>query len=225
MRIVFESPAVVVVDKPAGTLSVPSRMGAADPRPCVGRLLESALRARLWPIHRLDLEVSGLLMFARNPAAHRLGSLAFEGRRVRKRYDALTEGSAPAPASFRWESLIVRGKKRSFEAPHGQMAITQAQLLGRVPSAGLLAPAAGPAPPAELLHFELEPETGRAHQLRVHLANAGFPIAGDKLYGAVSVWGAPHAIALRATFLELTDAATRTALGLPPTLRVPGLVP
>jgi 23S rRNA-/tRNA-specific pseudouridylate synthase len=219
MKIVLENAAVLVVDKAAGTLTVPSRTGAADPRPCLGRMLETATGRRLWPVHRLDFEVSGLVMFARNPEAHRIASLAWEGRRVRKVYEALTEGEVATPAEFRWESLLVRGKKRTFEAPHGQRAVTLARAVGRVPVAGLLEGG-----PAELLRFELEPETGRAHQLRVHLSRAGFPVAGDALYGAATKLKQPNKIALRAVRLELTDERDRQALALPPLLEVPGLL-
>jgi tRNA pseudouridine32 synthase/23S rRNA pseudouridine746 synthase len=219
MSVVFENEAVLAVDKPAGTLTVPSRLGAADERPCLGRMLEAAHGVRLWPVHRLDFEVSGLVIFAKTAAAHRIASQAFEGRRVHKHYEALCEGEAAVPASFRWESLLVRGKKRSFAAPHGARAVTHARAVARIDGAGLLA--AGQS--TTLLRFELEPETGRPHQLRVHLATAGFPIAGDRLYGAKTTLRAPHAIALRAVRLELDEAA-RAALGLPPALVVPGLV-
>src|SRR4051794_26970720 len=138
MKIVLENAAVLVVDKASGSLTVPSRTGAADPRPCLGRMLEIATGRRLWPVHRLDFEVSGLVMFARNPEAHRIASQAWEGRRVKKVYEALTDGEVAAPAEFHWESLLVRGKKRTFEAPHGQRAVTVARATGRVPVPGLL---------------------------------------------------------------------------------------
>jgi 23S rRNA-/tRNA-specific pseudouridylate synthase len=232
MEIVFQNHAVLVANKAAGTLTVPSRIGAADPRPCLGRLLETAIRGRLWPVHRLDFEVSGLVLFAKNADAHRIASQAWEGRRVAKLYEALTEpeGKDPEgkakdklalPAAFRWESLLVRGMKRTFEAPHGQRAVTVARAVGRVPATTVLAGAEGE--PPELLRWELEPETGRAHQLRVHLVRAGFPVAGDTLYGAVTTLRQPQAIALRAVRLELTEAADRQALGLPAVLEVASL--
>jgi 23S rRNA-/tRNA-specific pseudouridylate synthase len=216
---------VVAVDKPAGSLTVPSRLGAADPRPCVGRELEASLGRRLWPIHRLDFEVSGLVLFATSAAAHRIASVVFEGRRVHKVYEALTEGAdqvGDLPADFEWRSRLVRGKRRSFEAPHGSAAHTRARALQRVEAAQHIAADAGA--PVDLLHFRLEPTTGRPHQLRVHLARAGFPVAGDTLYGARSRLSTPKSIALRATALQFSSEAERTALGLPPVLTVPGLL-
>ena len=224
MRIIFENQHLCAVEKPGGVLTVPARTGAADPRPCLGRQLEQQLRVRLWPVHRLDLEVSGLVVFAKNADAHRVASSAFEQRRVHKRYEALTEGAEradPAVTTFKWESLLVRGKKRSFEAPHGKPAVTESQLLGRVPSARWLGPGVE-GPPAELLHFSLEPHTGRAHQLRVHLARAGFPVVGDALYGALVPFAVPLTIALRSVRLELTDDGDRRALGLDAPLEIEG---
>ncbi|HEY0709432.1 MAG TPA: RNA pseudouridine synthase [Polyangia bacterium] len=214
-RGVFESAAVVVADKPAGVLTVPSRIGDADVRACFGRDLEAALGVRLWPVHRLDFEVSGLVLFAKTDAAHRIANAAFESRQVEKRYQALSEGAAFArqlPANFAWESLIVRGKRRSFEAPHGKAARTLATAREIVESH------MGP-----LLLWDLAPETGRPHQLRVHLARAGFPVAGDRLYGARLDLGLPDTIALRSVALTFTDLETRAALGLPATIEVDGI--
>jgi tRNA pseudouridine32 synthase / 23S rRNA pseudouridine746 synthase len=220
---------VVAADKPSGWLTVPSRLGQADPRPCLGRELERALSARLWPVHRLDLEVSGLVLFALTAEAHRTASAAFEGRRVHKVYQALTEGAelvAELPAVFDWQSRLVRGKRRSFQAPHGAPARTHARALARVPAGEATTALGAIEPPGqELLHFQLEPETGRPHQLRVHLARAGFPVAGDTLYGARTVVAAPGTIALRSVGLTFLAAEDREALGLPGPLEVPGLLP
>ncbi len=208
-QIVFDNQHVVAVDKPADMLTVPGRFGDADPRPVLGRLLEIQLGVRLWPVHRLDREVSGLVVFAKTADAHRIACGLFEGHEIKKVYEAFTEMGKAPPAPMQnicWESRIVRGKKRSFEAPHGQQAITRARVLRQK---------------GDRLHWELQPETGRPHQLRVHLANAGFPIVGDALYGSRLPFEAPG-IALRAVALSVKDDAGRTALGLPPELRVAG---
>jgi tRNA pseudouridine32 synthase/23S rRNA pseudouridine746 synthase len=219
-RTVVETEAALVVDKPALVLTVPSRLGPRDRRPCLGRRLEDRLGRRLFPVHRLDFEVSGLVLFAKTPEAHRAASRAFEGRAARKVYEALAEGAdrAPAlPAAFRWRSPLVRGKKRSFVARHGKIAVTAATALGRLPAEAFC----GPGVAGEVLRFRLEPETGRPHQLRVHLAGAGFPIVGDALYGSRLPFHRPG-IALRAVELEILDAAARAALGLERPLRVEG---
>lgn len=227
MNVVFQNDAVVVVDKPPGVLTVPSRLGAEDARPCLGRDLEKALGQRLWPVHRLDLEATGLVLFAKTAEAHRVASQAFEHRRVHKTYEALTEGaerSLTLPAEFQWRSLLVRGKKRTFEAPHGKPARTHARCIGRVPADPIIVPGPGAPVPRELLRWHLHPETGRPHQLRVHLANAGFAIAGDRLYGARTTLRTADAIALRSIGLRLLDESDRLALGLPEVLEARALV-
>ncbi len=212
MEIVFCNDGFAAVDKPAGWLSVPSRMGAADPRPCAGIALQERLGERVWPVHRLDVEVSGLLLFARSAAAHRAAGAWFETRRVRKAYDARTEGEGAglqAGRAERWRSLLLRGKRRSYESPRGREAVTAATFLGR----------AGP-----WLAWRLEPLTGRRHQLRVHLASRGFPVAGDALYGAAAPWPA-GGIGLRSVALDFSGCADAPGFGLPPRLEVAGLEP
>lgn len=219
LTVIYQNERIVAVDKPGGMLTVPSRLGEADPRPTVGRVLEQQLGVRLWPVHRLDLEVSGLVLFAKDADAHRVASVAFEGRRVQKRYQALCEGALSGDeerpgARFTWQSLLVRGKRRSFEAAHGKPAITHAELLGRVPAAPWVAAMDNRVAPESVLHFALAPETGRAHQLRVHLARAGCPVLGDALYGAQLPFRVPGTIALRSVAVEVVDLADRQALGL-----------
>lgn len=211
MKAVFENERLVAVDKPPGWLTVPSRAGEADPRPCLGRQLERELGVRLWPVHRLDVEVSGLVLFAKDAEAHRAANAWFEGRSVSKVYEALTEGaleSARVGHPVEWRSSLQRGKRRTFESPHGKPAVTRATCLGPRPDGALF--------------WRLEPLTGRPHQLRVHLAVHGFPIVGDMLYGARR----PHAgegIALRAVRLDFSACAEAARLGLPPRLEVEGL--
>jgi tRNA pseudouridine32 synthase/23S rRNA pseudouridine746 synthase len=205
VQIVYESPHFVAVDKPAGVLTVPGRMGRDDPRPCLGVELERTL-GRLWPVHRLDVEVSGLVLLARDPEAHRAASAWFEGRDVHKHYQALTEarGAAPSSEVLTWRSRLLRGKKRAYDSPHGKEAITRARCVGKRDA---------------WLAWELEPLTGRPHQLRVHLAGHGFPIAGDVLYGASAPWTA-GGIALRAVLLDLEACPGREVFALPGTLGV-----
>ena len=71
LEIVFQNQHFCCVNKPAAWLSVYSRMGAMDPRPVVGKALEAQLACRVWPCHRLDEDVSGLLLFALNEKAHK----------------------------------------------------------------------------------------------------------------------------------------------------------
>lgn len=186
MQVLYEDEQVVAVDKPAGVPTIPDRFGSDS----VQAMLERERGEKLWVVHRLDREVTGVLVFARDASAHRQLSIAFERHDAKKEYEALSEGDPPGPPgkAFHWENRLLRGKKRSYPSPHGKLAITDAIFLGELSHA---------------LHWRLAPRTGRNHQLRVHLAHAGFPILGDTLYGAHRRWH--DGIALRAVRLTVGD--------------------
>jgi tRNA pseudouridine32 synthase/23S rRNA pseudouridine746 synthase len=209
LPIVFQNSHVVVVDKPVGWLSVPSHAGVADPRPVIGLTLQAQLSCRLWPVHRLDEDVSGLLLFARNAEAHRRLCAAFEQHRIEKTYHARCLGPIPSDARLgqwvRWTTTLLRGKKRAYVHPAGKAAVTDA-LLSTLN--------------ADELHFLLRPRTGRGHQLRVELARRGCPIIGDKLYGSAAETGLPG-IALRAFLLDFSQSEDAKHLHLPPHLFLP----
>jgi len=201
LRVVHETPRFVVVDKPSGLLSVPGR--SPEKSDCVrARVAEMYPRATgPMTVHRLDLETSGLLVLALDPAAHRELSLQFEKRRVRKRYIALVEGDPGSGDSIHTESA--HGKirlplskdwpnrpRQKVDFEQGKPAVTRFRVLKRFGHA---------------TRVELVPITGRSHQLRVHAAHElglGAPIVGDPLYGDASL--APRMM-LHATRLELTD--------------------
>src|SRR5262249_37266290 len=107
--------------------------------------------------------------------------------------------------SYVWKSKLLRGKKRAYESPAGKLAETRALYTGSRPAGAL---------------WELHPKTGRPHQLRVHLAQHGFPILGDVLYGAKQPRDG-GGIALRAVRLSLRGCSGREVFGLPEDLSVP----
>lgn len=180
LTILAEGRGWLCIDKPAGTPTIADRFGSDS----VHAQLQAQIGARAWVAHRLDREVTGLLVFATDADSHRRLSMAFEQRQVTKTYEAWCRGVAPAWQTHRWHDRLLRGKKRSYVHALGKEAITDAQFCGHA--------AAG-----DGLRFLLHPQTGRNHQLRVHLANAGWPIDGDRLYGS-AVDFADGAIALRA---------------------------
>lgn len=215
LETIFQNQNFVAIDKPAGMLSVPSRMGAADSRPCVGTQLSQQLGVRIWPIHRLDYEVSGLMLFALHEKAHRAGNNWFEHRQVKKIYQALSDlPAAPPPLAItsRWECTLMRGKKRAYESPHGKPAVTLAtpiQTLCFHQRPGIL--------------WELAPLTGRSHQLRYEMFRHQLPIWGDSLYGSPIAWR-ESGIALRAIHLSFEECPGIADWGLPAFLKVPDLL-
>ena len=202
---VFENENWVAVDKPALWLTVPSRLGDDDARPCLGRIVEKETGKRIFPVHRLDFEVSGVVLFALSSKAHRIANQWFETHQVRKTYHALSRGPVDEKflAPLVWRSLLVRGKRRTFVAAHGQEAITEVRCIEPLSALGAL--------------WELRPLTGKSHQLRVEMANHGYPILGDNLYGGPK-W--PHpGIALHAVELDFSEISELDRLGLPRQLR------
>ena len=170
LEVLHEDADLVAVAKPPGRLVIPGR------GPAEATVQEEAQQAlgRLWVVHRLDRGTSGVLLFARSAAAHRAVNLAFDRHQVWKRYLALVRG--PLPATLRVEVPIApgrRGRMRAVPAggPRARPAITALRVLERL----------GRAEASALV--EAIPETGRTHQIRVHLAWAGAPLCIDPDYG------------------------------------------
>lgn len=200
---IFENDDWVVVEKPPGWLTTPAR-SKDDPRPCLGLKLQDEIGKQIYPVHRLDFEVSGLVLFAKNANAHRIASGWFEHGTVVKTYIAETiPGLGEPPREWQeWKSKMLRGKKRSYVSPHGKECVTEA----RVTSVG-----------ADSWTWELRPLTGRAHQLRVELANHGAPILGDVLYGGPA--REMGEISLRAVAIGFERVPADERLGLPDEIR------
>lgn len=163
--------ALLVVDKPAGLLSVPGR--GPDKADClIARLALRYPEIRL--VHRLDRDTSGLMVFALGPAAQAHLGRQFEARQVDKRYVARVAGIPAAPRGRIDLPLTVDWPNRPRQMvchATGRPAVTDWRRRAIEDS---------PAGPSARL--ELRPRTGRSHQLRVHLLALGHPILGDTLY-------------------------------------------
>lgn len=184
IQIAYQNQDFIAVDKPSNWLSVPSRLGADDVRNTLGTFLQNqVLKKQIYPVHRLDYEVSGLILFALTKEAHKDCQIWFEDKSISKVYEALTENPQNSQLhpqqEFLWQSLLLRGKKRAYEHHAGKTAITKASVLSVKP-----------------LKWELQPITGRSHQLRFELSKQGYPICGDSLYGAKTPY--ENGISLRA---------------------------
>ncbi len=166
---------LVAVDKPAGIPVVPARGELPDA--CLRARLERQLETPLWVVHRIDRDTSGVVLFARSAEAHRALSIAFEERRTAKSYRAWVAGG-PLPDSGRIETPLHAARRgKSRPALPGEAGARAASTSFRV-----LRRWAAPSG-REVAALEVEPESGRHHQIRVHLRSVGAAILFDPLYG------------------------------------------
>lgn len=182
LNLVYCDDALLIVNKPAGLLSVPGR--GADKEDCLSTRVQNEF-PDAFSVHRLDMNTSGLLVFARSKEIHRRLSRLFRERRVNKRYVALvaghvgiTAGEVDLPIVSDWPNR----PRQKVDLAFGKHSLTRYRLLEYMEI---------PIFPAmqrdkcgfDASRVELEPVTGRTHQLRVHMAAIGHPIIGDGLYG------------------------------------------
>ena len=172
IRIVYQDADLIVLDKPAGLLSVATegqKLDTAFAR--LNAALAASREGRPFVVHRLDRETSGLLLFARSPAVR--DRLQASWDRVRKTYLAVVEGE-PRPREGVVRTFLTEGKDLRVRAsagprPGAREAVTRYRVDGTRNGMSLV---------------EVELETGRKHQIRVHLAGLGCPVIGDTVYGA-----------------------------------------
>lgn len=177
---------LAALSKPEGVPVIPDRRGSASLRDMAAELLGG----RIWIVHRIDRETSGLVLVALDAGAHRRACGLFEGRLVRKDYIALLRGS-PDPAEGVVDlPLRVFGSGRCGVDPGGKPSSTSYSVL------------------EERSGFSLAlvmPLTGRQHQIRVHMYAAGHPVAGDPRYGREGPGGGFGRMMLHAWRLHLPD--------------------
>lgn len=172
VTVCYEDADLLVIDKPAGLLSVASEAEKDDTAfTRLAALLERRKGGRPFVVHRLDRGTSGLLLFARSARARDRLQASWEA--VSKTYLAVTEG-VPRPAEGAVENHLLEGgnlrvRPAAEDAPGAKRAASRYRVLGSHDGRALVA--------VELL-------TGRKHQIRVHLAGLGCPVAGDRDYGA-----------------------------------------
>lgn len=192
---------LLVLDKPAGLLAVPGR--GEDKQDCL-----SERARRLWPdalvVHRLDMATSGVFLMARGLATQRQLSRAFAERWVEKRYEAVVDGTPGAVGSTGTIALPLAADwpnrpLQKVDPLQGRPSSTRWRVLAVDAAAGTS-------------RLQLEPMTGRTHQLRVHLQAIGHPILGDALYAPATVQARASRLLLHATLLRLAHPGSGEAV-------------
>lgn len=198
LDVLYADESMLVLSKPAGLLSVPGR--GEDKQDCL-----SAWAQRQFPdakvVHRLDMATSGLMVMARGATAQRSLNEAFSNRAVTKRYVAVVDGHLPAPPEP-WGvidlPIIVdwpHRPRRVIDLILGKPSITRWRVLAHDRTS--------------TTRLELEPVTGRSHQLRVHLLAIGHPIAGDQLYASPQAQALASRLLLHAWTIEIKHPSTQ----------------
>lgn len=196
LSVLHLSEQLIVVDKPSGLLSVPGR--EAGKEDCLSRRVQTEFPDALM-VHRLDMGTSGIVVMGRGAKAQRALSILFQERRVRKHYQALVDGhwSAAATGEIDWPIGVdgPRHPKQKVDHATGRPCRTRYRLLGIDRVRGTS-------------RIELEPVTGRSHQLRVHMEAMGHPIIGDDFYGTPVSCAKAERLMLHACQIEFEHPAT-----------------
>lgn len=193
LSILHLSAQMIVLDKPSGLLSVPGR--GAGKEDCLSSRVQAEFPDALI-VHRLDMGTSGIVVMARGARAQRELSLLFQERKVKKRYQARVDGRWTAAAAGEIELPIgvdwPNRPKQKVDHATGRPSLTRYRVLDIGAES----------------RIELEPVTGRSHQLRVHLEAMGHPILGDDFYGTPASFAKAERLMLHACRIELDHPET-----------------
>lgn len=190
LDIIFEDQDILIINKPAGISVHPvgKDTSATLAHGVANHLVEEGLNTKVRPVHRLDRDTSGLIVFAKTPFAHQFLDQQLRDNSLKRSYLAIIEGSLEEKQgilNFPIARHPQHPTKRTVSAK-GETAITNYKVIEEINNISVL---------------ELQLETGRTHQIRVHLSHIGHPIIGDRQYGGKTTLGikrqALHAAKLR----------------------------
>jgi len=194
--IVYEDTSLLVLDKPPGLLAVPGV--GPDKKDCLSARVQAAYPSAT-VVHRLDRDTSGLMVMALNPNIHRALSAQFEHRKVSKTYHAVVagtlekqRGTIDLPIHRDWQKHNPPMYKVDHE--RGKSSVTHWHVLKQYD---------------EQASLELYPQTGRSHQLRLHLLTIGHPILGDNIYAPDTVKALANRLMLHASILKFQHPTSR----------------
>ena len=200
--ILFANEQLLVVYKPAGLLTVPGR-GQGKDDCLISRLREDYPQALI--VHRLDMSTSGIVVLGLGPGNQRALSILFQERRVEKRYQALVEGGwvVGEEGDIRLPLIADWPRRPRQKVDHllGRPSHTRYRVLAVDKD-------------RDVSRVELEPLTGRSHQLRVHLEAVGHPILGDELYGTEKSRAKADRLTLHACAIRFADPKTGATIAV-----------
>lgn len=186
IKILYEDKNLLAIDKPEGIASISESNVLKE---TVHSILEKKYSQKLFIVHRLDKDVSGIILFAKNSKTHKFLNKQFEYRLIKKNYIALVHGIIKENNGLIDEPIREFGSGRmGVDKVKGKVSLTKFKVLERFHSYTLL---------------ELNPQTGRRHQLRVHLYHIGHPIVGDIRYGDKAMQKEYSRLMLHANKIEL----------------------
>ncbi len=197
LAILYEDQHLVAIAKDPGELVVPSQW-TPKAETLIGRL-QQRYPGRVWAVHRLDRDTSGVVLFARSPLALKSLHDQFQSHRIRKVYHALVQGVVRPPGGVLTDRLVRTSKwteARVARGGEGKAARTEFTVLERFPTCTLV---------------EVRPLTGRFHQIRVHFLQLGHPLAYDPTYNPTAVFPL-HRVPLHASRILLKHPATGRSL-------------
>lgn len=184
--VLYEDEDILAVNKPEGAVVVPERRRQEQ---SLFEMLSARRAQKLYIVHRIDRETSGVTVFARNAEAHRQLNRQFETRSVEKVYLALVHGAIADDRGEIDRPLRQYGSGRvGIDDQRGKASATEFRVLERLPVFTLV---------------EVRPHTGRRHQIRVHLYSIGHSVVGDPLYGEQAVQRCYARLMLHARKLSL----------------------